>query len=189
MSSAKSPPRSAKKKRRGVEAGIVFELGQGSTFEDDEHEQEYEIDIYEDANVPFAEVVTYVDGASYYLDNLDGCGMDDPIALVTEPSDEKESISVAVSCKEHRIGYLPRDLARKIGAHLDADGSYEAFLEEDWEDIEESDADENNVGLIVRINLDVMPAELVKEGRKAELPTEESLEALRKVIEDLEGGR
>ena len=49
------------------------------------------------------------------------------------------------------------------------------------------DADENNVGLVVRINLDAMPVELVKEGRKAELPTEESLEALRKVIKDLKG--
>ena len=93
------------------------------------------------------------------------------------------------------LSYLPvkggyrLDLAGKIGAYLDADGSYEAFLEEDWEDIGEGDADENNVGLIVRINLDVMPDELVKKGRKAELPTEESLEALRKVIEDLEGGR
>ena len=189
MSSAKSPTLSTKKKRSGVGVGIVFELGVGSALEDDEHEQEYDVYIYEDADVPFAEVVTYVDGASHYLDNLDGCCMDDPIALVREPAVEKESISVAVSCKERKIGYLPGGLAKKIGAHLDADGSYEAFLDDDWEDIEEGDADENNVGLVVGINLDVIPAELVREGQKAELPTEESLETLRKVIEDLEGGR
>lgn len=189
MSSAMSPPRSAKNKGGGAEARFVFELGEGNTFEHDENEQNYEVDIYEDADVPFAEVVTYVERATLYLENLEGCGMDDPIALVSEPSDDKESISVAVSCKEHRIGYLPRDLAKKIGAHLDAKGSYEAFLEENWEDIEACDAEENNVGLIVRINLDVIPTELVKEGRKAELPTEESLEALKKLIEDLESGR
>ena len=185
--SAKAPPRGTKKERSGADVGVVFELGAASAFEDDGHEQEYDVDIYEDADVPFAEVVTYVDGASRYLDNLDGCSMDDPIILMREPENQKESIPVAVSCKGNKIGYLPRGFAIKIGAHLDAGESYEAFLDEDWEDIGEGDADENNVGLVVQITLDVMPDELMNEGRKAELPTEESLEALRKVIEDLEG--
>ena len=184
---AKSPRPSAKKGKSRAEVGVVFGLGSASTFEDNEHE--HDVDIYEDANIPFAEIVTYVDEASHYLNNLDGCSMNDPIILVKEHVSEKESIRVVVYCKKNIIGYLPKDLARKIGPHLDADGSYEAFLEEDWEDIGEGDADQNNVGLIVRINLDVMPDELVKEGRKAELPTEQALEALRKVIEDLEGGR
>ncbi len=188
LASAKPPPRGTKKERSEVEMEVVFGLGQASTFEDIGHGQEYEIYIYEDADVPVAEVLTYVSGTSDYLDNLDGCGMDDPVALVRELKAEEESSPVVVSCKGNKIGYLPRELARKIGAHLDADGSYEAFLEDDWEDIEEGDVDESDVGLFVLINLDVMPTELIKEGQKAELPNEESLEALRKVIEDLEDG-
>lgn len=183
--SAKSTPRGAKKERSGVGGNICARSGRH--IEDDEHE--YDVDIYEDAVVPFAEILTYVEGASHYLDNLDGCSVDDPIALTVVRESERESIAVEVSCKTNKIGCLPRDLARKIETHLDANGSYEAFLENDWAEIGEGDADENNVGLIVKINLDVMPNELVKEGRKAELPTEESLEALRQVIEDIEGGR
>lgn len=183
--SAKSTPRGSKKERSRVEIGVGFVLGPADKFEDDEHE--YDVDIYEDAVVPFAEILTYVEGASHYLDYLDGCSVDDPIALTVVRKNEREPFAVEVSCKTNKIGCLPRDLARKITTHLDADGSYEAFLENDWVEIGEGDADENNVGLIVKINLDVMPNELVEEGRKAEIPTEESLEALRQVIEDTEG--
>ena len=185
--SVKSPRPTAKRRKSGAEFGVVFALGSASTFED--NEREYDVDIYENTSIPFAEIVTYVDEASHYLKNPDGYSMNDPIILAKEHACEKESSRVEVYCKENTIGYLPKDLARKIAPHLDADGSYEAFLEDDWEDIEEDDADQNDVGLIIRINLDVMPDELVKEGRKAELPTEEALEALKKVIEDLEGGQ
>ena len=185
--SVKSPRPSAKRRKSGAEFGVVLTLGSASTFED--NEREYDVDIYEDASIPFAEIVTYVDEASHYLNNLDGCSMNDPIILAKEQGREKESTRVEVFCKESTIGYLPKDLARKIGPHLNADWSYEAFLDDDWEDIEEDDADQDNVGLVIRIKLDVMPEQLVKEGRIAELPTEEALEALRKVLEDLEGGQ
>lgn len=156
-------------------------------FEDDVHQ--YEVDIFEDANIPFGEIVTYVEQASRYVKSLDGCGVDDPITLLKEPDSENDSNAVKVCCRENQIGYLPNDLAKKIGAYLDASGDYEAFLEEDWEDIGEGDADGNNVGLIVCLNLDVMPDELVNEGRRAELPTKEALDALANLIEDLEEGR
>ena len=177
--SKKSPPPTEKKPRGGIEMAIVYE----------DDEQHYDVDIFEDADIPFGEIVTYVEGASRFINNLDGCGMDDSITLVREPDNQNDSNAVMVCCKEKQIGYLPHDLAKKMGVYLISGGDYEAFLEEDWKDVGEDDTEENNVGLIIRLNLDAMPNELLKEGRKAELPTKEALESVLDLIEDPERGR
>ncbi len=174
----KSPP-GGRKSRGGVELPTPYE-------DDGRH---YDVDIFEDADIPFGEILTYVEGATRYINNLKGCGMDDFVTLVKEPDHQHDVNAVMVCCKEKQIGYLPHDLAKKLGVYLSAGGDYEAYLEEDWEDVEENDADENNVGLIIRLKLDAMPQELLKEGRKAELPTEEALDSVMELIENLQRRR
>ncbi len=149
---------------------------------------EYDVNLYENADIPFGEVLTYVSEAENYSENLEGCRIDDAIDLIRNCDNKLDETQIIVSCHDKRLGYIPHDLACKLVTYIDAGGDYDAFLEDDWCDVDAEDLGGNNVGLVIQFPLDQMPEELVKEGSKAELPTEEGLESALRTIERLMDG-
>ena len=149
---------------------------------------EYDVNLYENADIPFGEVLTYVSEAENYSENLEGCRIDDAIDLIRNCDNKLDETQIIVSCHDKRLGYIPHNLACKLVTYIDAGGGYDAFLEDDWCDVDAEDLGGNNVGLVIQFSLDQMPEELVKEGSKAELPTEEESESALRTIERLMDG-
>lgn len=157
-----------------------------SLNEDDFYE--YDVYLYENAETPFGEILTYVSEAEKFSENLDGCEMEDPVDLIGNHENEQDEMQIEVYCNDKCLGYIPCNLAGYIADYINAGGDYSAFLEEDWSNVDIEDFVGNDVGLSIRIPLDQMPKELVKEGHKADLPTKEELESALKTLERMMDG-
>lgn len=73
---------SSRKNESKIKTEVGIEIEFGFEFNDQQFDEEpYEVLLYDNADESLGEIITHVVNAASYLNNLDGCDMDDPIFL------------------------------------------------------------------------------------------------------------